>query len=513
MKLNSIKFAPRLGLGFGAVLLLAVAISAIGWTRLEMTQSAMVSTARIANRASQAERWMSLTELNVNRVLAIAKSADAPDVEAYFDGKIKATSTEISAIQTKLLEETTTQQAKAFLETIAQRRDAFVELRAAAMKRIKNNDPNAKAFVDDTLLKAADGYLAALRDLQQYESHAAKTLTEEANRDVDNSQNTLLWLTAACLVLASLIAWLITRSITLPLKRAVVATTAVASGDLTQAIVFDGKDEVEDLLRGLSVMQSTLKALVAQVRSSTDSVATASSQIAAGNLDLSGRTEDAASNLQQTAASMEQIASSVRQSVDSIRLVSELAATTADVAQKGGKMVSDVVSTMESIHASSSRITDIIGVIDSIAFQTNILALNAAVEAARAGDQGRGFAVVATEVRSLAQRSASAAKEIKTLISTSVEHVESGARLVGATGTTMQDIVKSSEKLSSLIQEVLLATSEQSRGVDEVNIAVTNMDQIAQQNSALVEESAAATQSLSGQAVTLSRIVSTFRIA
>jgi len=274
----------------------------------------------------------------------------------------------------------------------------------------------------------------------------------------------------------------------------------IAAGNLGTPVPVQGRDEFVPLLLQLQRMQSALQGLVGQVRTSSDSIATASSEIAAGNTDLSNRTEQTAGNLQQTASAMEQLTGTVRQSAESARQANQMAVSAADVAQRGGAVVSRVVATMEEINASSRRIADIVGVIDGIAFQTNILALNAAVEAARAGEQGRGFAVVASEVRSLAQRSAEAAKDIKQLIGGSVEKVESGTALVGDAGRTMADIVQSVQRVADIIGEIVVAAGEQAQGIAQVNDSVAKLDQMTQQNAALVEQSAAAADSLRVQA-------------
>jgi methyl-accepting chemotaxis protein len=287
---------------------------------------------------------------------------------------------------------------------------------------------------------------------------------------------------------------------------------AVAAGDLSRRIDAGVQDEVGQLLTQVQGMQSRLADMVRQIRSSTDSISTASTEIATGNQDLSQRTEQTASNLQQAASSMEQLTGTVKQSADSARQANQLAASAAEVAARGGKVVSEVVATMDEINASSKKINDIIGVIDGIAFQTNILALNAAVEAARAGEQGRGFAVVAGEVRNLAQRSAQAAKEIKGLIGASVDKVESGSRLVANAGETMQEIVGSVQRVTDIIGEITAAAAEQSEGIGQVNTSVVQLDQMTQQNAALVEQSAAAAESLKHQAATLAKAVGTFKL-
>jgi methyl-accepting chemotaxis protein len=301
-------------------------------------------------------------------------------------------------------------------------------------------------------------------------------------------------------------------SICNPLDEARRLASAIAKGDLTRPVQATGRDETATLMRALGEMQTSLARIVGEVRNSTDSIGTASQEIARGNLDLSARTEQAASNLQETAASMEQLTSTVRQSADAARQATQMAVANAEVAVRGGQVVGQVVTTMDEINHSSKKIGDIIGVIDGIAFQTNILALNAAVEAARAGEQGRGFAVVAAEVRNLAQRSAQAAKEIKGLIETSVGKVQDGSRLVAQAGSTIGEIVANAEKVSAFISDITTAAGEQSDGIGQVNVAVTQLDQMTQQNAALVEESAAAAESLKDQASRLANAVGFFRV-
>src|SRR5450830_1886073 len=305
----------------------------------------------------------------------------------------------------------------------------------------------------------------------------------------------------------------ITRAITQPINVAVKVAQTVASGDLTSQIEVHTTEETGQLLQALKDMNSSLVNIVGQVRSGTETIATASSEIASGNLDLSSRTEEQASSLEETASSMEELTSTVRQNADNAQQANQLALSASGVAVKGGAVVGKVVETMDAINDSSRKIVDIISVIDGIAFQTNILALNAAVEAARAGEQGRGFAVVAAEVRNLAQRSASAAKEIKTLIDNSVEKVDSGTRLVDQAGVAMTNIVSSVQRVTDIMAEISLATQEQSSGIDQINQAISQMDQVTQQNAALVEEAAAAAESLQDQAVQLAQAVSVFKLA
>jgi methyl-accepting chemotaxis protein len=309
-----------------------------------------------------------------------------------------------------------------------------------------------------------------------------------------------------------MLAWWLTVGITQPLGRAVQVAETVAAGDLASYIVISSRDETGQLMQALKNMNDSLAKVVGEVRQGTDTIATASSQIAAGNMDLSSRTEEQASSLQETAASMEELTSTVKQNADNARQANQLAESASNVAVKGGRVVSQVVDTMSAINSSSKKIVDIIGVIDGIAFQTNILALNAAVEAARAGEQGRGFAVVAAEVRNLAQRSAAAAKEIKTLIGDSVDKVEEGSKQVAQAGQTMDEIVSSVKRVTDIMAEITVASQEQTSGIEQINQAITQMDQVTQQNAALVEEAAAAAASLQEQASGLSQVVSVFKI-
>jgi methyl-accepting chemotaxis protein len=372
---------------------------------------------------------------------------------------------------------------------------------AAANKLL---DARAKAQI-----RGAEAHMEKLSSLIQGEAVAVRAHSDAA---ATMSRNVLFAALALSLVIVVPLTLANMVSICRPLTEAQRAAGAIAQGDLSQRIEGAGSDETADLLRALAAMQQRLHTLVGQVRGAADTIQVASVEVASGNADLSSRTEQTASSLQQTASSMEQLTGTVKQTADSATTANQLAASAAQVAQRGGSVVTAVVSTMDEIQASSKKIADIIGTIDSIAFQTNILALNAAVEAARAGEQGRGFAVVAGEVRSLAQRSAEAAREIKSLIGASVEKVESGSKLVGDAGSTMNEIVASVQRVTDIIGEISAAATEQSQGIGQVNVAVTQLDQMTQQNAALVEESAAAAESLKDQAGKLADVVSTFRL-
>ena len=360
---------------------------------------------------------------------------------------------------------------------------------------------------EDTL-KALQQNTANLLQAQQTK---VETNRETLAADATIASTLRLLLVGGTLALFLPLMWLTLRSVCGPLDEAIAIARRIATGDLGAEWAVRERDEPAQLMLALQSMQNELRSLVGKVRESADSIQTASSEVATGNMDLSQRTEQTASNLQQTASSMTELTSAVRQSAQAAAQASQLASSASDVARRGGEVVTRMVSTMDEINASSNKIADIIGVIDGIAFQTNILALNAAVEAARAGEQGRGFAVVASEVRSLAHRSAEAAKEIKVLIGTSVDKVESGSALVQGAGSTMNEIVASVKRVADIIGEITAASAEQSGGIEQVNTAVMELDRMTQQNAALVEQSAAAAESLKHQAGVLAGTVSTFR--
>ena len=393
----------------------------------------------------------------------------------------------------------------AALKSGAPLNNKVIELRNAGQTE------EAIAFLTQQAAPSLKIVLGALDSLVAYEAQQAAQAATDAETLSANARAYMIILGSVAVLLGAFVAWIITRSITHPINAAVSVAETVASGDLSSHIVVNSSDETGRLPGALKAMNTSLLGVVAQVRHGTDAISTASSEIAAGNLDLSSRTEEQASSLEETASAMEELTSTVKQNADNARQANQLAKSASEVAVRGGSIVSQVVDTMGTINESSKKIVDIIGVIDGIAFQTNILALNAAVEAARAGEQGRGFAVVATEVRNLAHRSASAAKEIKELIAASVANVDTGSRLVNEAGQTMGDIVDSIVRVTDIMGEITSATHEQTIGIEQINMAIAQMDEVTQQNAALVEEAAAASQSMQEQAGELAHVVGFFK--
>jgi methyl-accepting chemotaxis protein len=405
------------------------------------------------------------------------------------------------------------EEGKKPLAAVTEARAAYVPVQIQFIEAVRaGKKGEAEALLVDRLRPTQLVYFQAVAALKDFQIDLVQTAVKQGQAAYQQDKALMFGLLTLMLAVSVLFGWLIARSIVAPLQRAVASTGRIAEGDLCEVLQAEGRDETAELLRAVGRMQDSLRNVVGQVRNGVDSVTTASAQIAAGNLDLSQRTEEQASSLQQTAASMEQLTGTVTQSADNARQANQLAQSASAAATTGGTVVREVVGTMEQISASSKRISDIIGTIDGIAFQTNILALNAAVEAARAGEQGRGFAVVAAEVRTLAQRSAQAAKEVKTLIADSADKVEAGGRQVVQAGAAMDDIVNQVRRVTDLVAEISSASVEQSSGIGQVNQAVAQMDQVTQQNAALVEESAAAAQSLSAQAQKLAEVVALFKV-
>ena len=481
--------------------------------RASAVQERGTESVRAVTEISQAAtRWLNLAQFSGLQIKASLLSPDA-SVQVGIQGDVEATSAQLSALQQELGGLGLTPADKHLVEKIAAANrlasDLFAQLEQL---RSEGKKEAAAVLFSQQYGPAEKSYLDALAEFVQMQKSAQRV----AYSDFDEARKTnarvaitiILCLLGLILVGA---AWLI-RSIRAPLQQAVEMAERIATGDLSQQVQVGRMDEFGHLMRALVSMQDSLGAMVSQIRASTDSIALASAEIASGNNDLAQRTEQTSSNLQATAFSMEALTANLQHSTESSRQASSLANSASSVAQRGGSVVTEVVTTMREIDASSKKIADIIGVIDGIAFQTNILALNAAVEAARAGEQGRGFAVVASEVRSLAQRSAAAAREIKLLISTSVENVQSGTRLVTDAGSTMADIVQSVRKVASVISEITTAANEQSAGIAGVNQAIGDLDQMTQQNAALVEQSAAAAESLREQADRMKQAVSVFRL-
>lgn len=514
MNHKNIQIAAKLWLAVGILVLVSVVVTGFAGWRFTKTQSeGEIALKAVNRRVEAATRWAGLTEANAARTQALVLSNDVA-VETAFKDMVATTSTKISEVQKSIEGMDLRPEDSAQLMKIAASRKTMIDLRVSAHAlKVAGKQDEAMAMVAAQYNPAVLAYLTNLRDFVAMQEKAL----EQAQADINDTIALTLKIAGAGVLLILLLliggAFGLIRSILTPLGQANALAARIAGGDLSATMVVERGDEFGDLIRSLLTMSQSLGRMVHQVRQSTDSIAIASAEIAAGNNDLSQRTEQTSSDLQQTSASMGQLTQTVQQSVGSAQQATQLAANASMVAERGGTVVTQVVATMEDINLSSKKIADIIGVIDGIAFQTNILALNAAVEAARAGEQGRGFAVVASEVRNLAQRSAQAAKEIKVLIDASVDKVESGARLVAAAGTTMTDIVQSVRQVTQMIGEITAAASTQSAGIADVNDAVTNLDQMTQQNAALVEESAAAAQSLRDQADQLTQVVAAFKIS
>ncbi|HEU4852152.1 MAG TPA: methyl-accepting chemotaxis protein [Telluria sp.] len=519
MNLKEMKVGTRLGLGFALVLVLLAMVTILGLMRMAQIQDRLD---RVVNVNSVVSRLVSEMRDNVSdretRLRILTLLSDPADMEpemikikeqtAKYGVAMKALSDKFAAVGSP--------EEKALLNQIREfEAQTMPAIAKASELYLAANAEEATRVMIREIRPPQRKWLAALQQLATLEEKLNAQVQAEADAAFNNARNFMLFLGLAAVLAGIAAAWAITRGLLRQLGAEPDYTAriagSIANGDLSIAIDTHESDK-DSLLVEMKEMRDSLVDIVGQVRTGTETIGTASREIAAGNIDLSSRTEMQASALEKTASAMEELTSTVKQNADNAREANQLAAQASDVARKGGDVVSQVVDTMGSINTSANKIVDIIGVIDGIAFQTNILALNAAVEAARAGEQGRGFAVVASEVRNLAQRSAAAAKEIKTLIGDSVEKVERGSKLVGQAGVTMDEVVSSVKRVTDIMSEIADASQEQSRGIEQVNMSIIEMDSMTQQNAALVEEAAAAAQSLQDQAGELARVVSIFKL-
>jgi methyl-accepting chemotaxis protein len=513
MKLNDFKIRSLLLAGFGTVLVLMLALAGIGIVQMNKADALTTHlTGESMRRADKLQEWLAVVEINATRTLAVAKLND-PAAEKFFLDAMTVSSKRADDLQAAIKDSVAGDpDAAALFGNVLTSREAYREARKTAFKQKADGQAEAAAaFFTTDMVPKVNTYVGSLKTLLDYQ---LRTVAADTARIADGfaaGRRLLLGLAALALLAGTGFAYFIGRAIAVPLRTAVSVAQTVAKGDLSSRITPQGSSETGVLMGALKDMNDNLVGIVSQVRSGTATIADAADQITAGNLELSSRTEQQASALEETASSMEELTATVRQNAEHAREANVLAQSASSVAGRGGDTVGRVVETMDAITESSKKITDIIGVIDSIAFQTNILALNAAVEAARAGEQGRGFAVVASEVRVLAQRSAGAAKEIKALIGDSAGKVEQGSRLVADAGATMSEIVDSIGRVTAIMSGIALASQEQSAGIEQVNVAIAQMDQVTQQNAALVEEAAASSEALREQSRALSALVSTFR--
>ena len=510
--MNNMKIGARLAAGFSVVLLLMLVTAAIGVWRMQQGASA---TEYIVRNALAKERiaaaWLNETSNNAVRTLALTKLSAADD-QGQMKAEIKAGSARISALQKQLEANPSEEEKVLFAQVAGLRADYLAAREEVARLEAAGQSAQAAQTVSTRMRPAMDAYVASIRSVLDHEKSMIDSRASTLLAAQESGRQSLIGITALALLLGGVLSVWLTRGIVRPLGQAVGLAQQVAGGDLTARIAAQSRDETGALLKALHEMSLRLQSTVAQAKSGAETISISAREIACGNMDLSSRTEQQAASLEETASSMEQLAATVKHNADNARQANQLAADTTQAARRGGDVVARVIDTMGAIDASSKKIADIIGVIDGIAFQTNILALNAAVEAARAGEQGRGFAVVATEVRNLAQRSATAAREIKALIGDSTSRVDEGNRLVGEAGSAIGDVVQSVQRLADLMAEISDASEEQSTGIHQVNQAVVQMDQVTQQNAALVEQAAAAAESMQEQAARLAQLVQVFKV-
>ena len=513
MNLANVKIAKRLAVGFGIVGVLLLGSQTFG---INMVARVSAGTAEMAERSVPNIIASNAVLAEVNDVAVALRNmmldADPADRQKQRD-EIAASRRAATELLGKLDKNLTLPETRTILARMLAANEKYVQGQQELIKLIDaDDDQGARDFLKNVLRPTLAELKGAVSDQIALQQKIAAQRAAEAHATERSTRTMMILLALVSMALAALIAWWNTRSITRPLARALDVANTVAAGDLTSRIEVTTRDETGMLLQALKTMNENLVRTVTTVRTGTDTIGTAAAEVAAGSLDLSSRTEQQASSLEETASSMEELTSTVKQNADNARQANTLAEAASNVAERGGRVIGEVVGTMEQINTSAGKIADIIGVIDGIAFQTNILALNAAVEAARAGEQGRGFAVVATEVRNLAQRSAAAAKEIKALIGDSTQAVEAGSKLVTEAGATMIEIVESVRRVTDIMSEITAASSEQTAGIEQINEAVAQMDQVTQQNAALVEEAAAASASMQEQAAKLAEAVSVFRV-
>ncbi|MBD8529756.1 MULTISPECIES: methyl-accepting chemotaxis protein [unclassified Massilia] len=512
--LSNMKIGQRLALGFAVVLSLSIVITVIGILKLNaVADAAEQMLDQPVKKERMISEWAANIAVAVIRTSAIIKSSDT-SLTAFFAQNTAETNAKAATYLKEVEPLLTSADEKKIFANMMALRGGYAGGRAEAVRlKSEGKAEEAMRVHDQVYIPAAKVYQAHMASLVALQRQQVDQLRGQIQQIKVESRRTVVLLGVLSVAFGALCAWWLTRSITRPVQAAVALARRVAAGDLGSRRQATAKDEIGALQDALADMNDKLLGLVGEIRNGSHAIATASSQIAAGNLDLSARTEQQAGALEETASSMEELTSTVSQNADNARQANALATSASEVAGRGGVVVAQVVQTMASINASSKKIADIIGVIDGIAFQTNILALNAAVEAARAGEQGRGFAVVATEVRNLAHRSAAAAKEIKVLIGDSVVEVDLGAKLVDQAGATMSEIVGSVRRVADIIGEITAATDEQTAGIGQINEAINQMDQVTQQNAALVEEAAAASNAMHEQAGQLLQAVSVFKLA
>ena len=512
-KISDIKIGTRLALGFGLVLLCATVLLVLGLWRMSQLHG---NTERIVNeRVGSLTSGMEMREAGWGLALSLRKVATPTDAtEGERELKRLVVLLEVYAkAEATLQKYSDDPQSKALLAASIEQKQAIFPV----IEKIKGHVSGGNYFDASALLKSDfiplhEKWMTSLVALAEYQQKEMKATYEASQANYGMTRMSMVAIGILTIAIGAFIAVFITRTIIVPLRGAADIANTIAGGDLSAKIEASGNDEAGQLVNALKSMQSNLVNTVNHIKHGTDTISVASREIASGNADLSARTESQASSLEETASSMEELTTTVKQNAENARQANQLVVSASDVAKRGGQVVGQVVETMGSIKESSRKIVDIIGVIDGIAFQTNILALNAAVEAARAGEQGRGFAVVAAEVRNLAQRSAGAAKEIKSLISDSVEKVDAGSKLVDQAGKTMDEIVTSVKHVADIMSEITAASQEQSSGIEEVNRAIAQMDEITQQNAALVEQAAAAAESMQEQSVNLAQAVSVFKL-